>query len=291
MLARLFSSRSGLDITINLNAIENNEKYRLPYFAPNAFICVRGDDITGSITLASKSGRVVMHNGLTVSIIGQIRVKSDDGLNEFFRVSERVLADGSVTSSQRTEFTISTSTCPAPSFYGTSYDCRYIVTATCGSESATVPVYVLFVDPVPGPQVPHLSMEIGITNLLRVAFTLQSPTLDVASCLIGLVEFTEVRIRIVKMMFQVLRVEEYRDGLIGGRTQGVIAQYELVDGVPVRGQRIPVRIFFPGIKLWPFVSGGNTKLAVGYSLRFLMLDDDGKKYYKEITRNIVRLAK
>lgn len=291
MFARLFSSKPSLDIKIELDRNPDNEKYRLPYFAPDSFIFTDTDKVTGAIVLQSNNGRSVLHDGLTVALIGQVRVKSDDSLHEFYRISERVLASGSVTSAQRTTFALTFTTRPAPSYYGSYYDCRYIVVATCGGASATMPVYILSVDPLPGPDIPSLGMEMGITNLLRVAFALQSPTFDVSSCLIGVIEFTEVRIRVVRMIFQVIRVEEYQDGMIGSRGSTVVAQYELIDGVPGQGQRIPVRIYFPGMKLWPFSRPGASKLVVGYSLRFVLFDESGKKYFKEITKNIVRLKK
>ncbi len=60
-----------------------------------------------------------------------------------------------------------------------------------------------------------------------------------------------------------------------------MGKYEIMDGAPVRGESIPIRLFLAGYDLTPTMRDINNKFSVGYYLNLVLVDE---RYFKHQVR-------
>lgn len=60
-----------------------------------------------------------------------------------------------------------------------------------------------------------------------------------------------------------------------------IAKYEIMDGAPVKGESIPIRVFLAGYDLTPTMRDINKKFSVRYYLNLVLMDDEDRRYFKQ----------
>jgi vacuolar protein sorting-associated protein 26 len=280
------------EIKLEIIQPPDNEKYRLPYFYPGSIILLKTDVIEGSVGIPLIGGKPYKHNGIRISVVGQNRVKSDNTLSVFYKRSKMIVKEGEVNEPLRLTFRINPIDFVVPSFYGTFTDSRYIIQARINvgntEYNTSVPVYVLFTEPVPDKITP-LKAEVGIQNVLHVEFVIQNPIFDCGGVIIGKVNFLVVKIRIVNMYLQIRRTEYFNNGIISYRNEAIIAQYEILDGMPVRGDTVPIRFYLPSVKVWPYPKSSGRNLEVKYNIRLFLLDENGKHYFKDLSDTVTRL--
>jgi len=54
-----------------------------------------------------------------------------------------------------------------------------------------------------------------------------------------------------------------------------------MDGAPVRGETIPIRLFLGGFDLAPTFKDVNKKFSTRYYLSLVLVDNDGRRYFKQ----------
>jgi len=54
-----------------------------------------------------------------------------------------------------------------------------------------------------------------------------------------------------------------------------------MDGSPVRGECIPVRLFLNGFDLTPTYRDVNKKFSIRYYLNLVLVDQDDRRYFKQ----------
>lgn len=64
-----------------------------------------------------------------------------------------------------------------------------------------------------------------------------------------------------------------------------IAKYEIMDGAPVRGESIPIRVFLAGYDLAPTMRDINKKFSVRYYLNLVLMDEEDRRYFKQQVSN------
>ncbi|MGH0128978.1 UNVERIFIED_CONTAM: hypothetical protein FKN15_063703 [Acipenser sinensis] len=60
-----------------------------------------------------------------------------------------------------------------------------------------------------------------------------------------------------------------------------IAKYEIMDGAPVKGESIPIRLFLAGYDLTPTMRDVNKKFSVRYFLNLVLVDEEDRRYFKQ----------
>ena len=53
-----------------------------------------------------------------------------------------------------------------------------------------------------------------------------------------------------------------------------MGKYEIMDGAPVRGESIPIRLFLAGYDLTPTMRDINKKFSVRYYLNLVLVDEE-----------------
>ena len=54
-----------------------------------------------------------------------------------------------------------------------------------------------------------------------------------------------------------------------------------MDGAPVRGESIPIRVFLAGYDLTPSMRDINKKFSVRYYLNLVLVDEEERRYFKQ----------
>ena len=54
-----------------------------------------------------------------------------------------------------------------------------------------------------------------------------------------------------------------------------------MDGAPVRGESIPIRLFLAGYDLTPTMRDINKKFSVRYYLNLVLVDEEERRYFKQ----------
>jgi hypothetical protein len=60
-----------------------------------------------------------------------------------------------------------------------------------------------------------------------------------------------------------------------------VAKYEIMDGAPVRGESIPIRLFLGGYDLTPTMKDIQRKFSVRYFLNLVLIDEEERRYFKQ----------
>ena len=61
----------------------------------------------------------------------------------------------------------------------------------------------------------------------------------------------------------------------------LVLRYEIMDGAPVRGESIPIRVFLAGYDLTPTMRDINKKFSVRYYLNLVLVDEEERRYFKQ----------
>lgn len=68
-----------------------------------------------------------------------------------------------------------------------------------------------------------------------------------------------------------------------------ITKYEIMDGAPVRGETIPIRLFLGGFELTPTFRDVNKRFSTRYFLNLVLIDEENRRYFKQSEITIYRL--
>lgn len=68
-----------------------------------------------------------------------------------------------------------------------------------------------------------------------------------------------------------------------------ISRFEIMDGQPVRGETIPIRLFLGGFDLTPTFRDVNKKFSTRYYLSLVLIDEDGRRYFKQSEITLYRI--
>jgi len=99
--------------------------------------------------------------------------------------------------------------------------------------------------------------------------------------IVGKIYFLLVRIKIRHMEIAIIRRETTGSGPNVFNENETIAKYEIMDGSPVRGESIPIRVFLAGYDLTPTMRDINKKFSVRYYLNLVLVDEEERRYFKQ----------
>ena len=69
-----------------------------------------------------------------------------------------------------------------------------------------------------------------------------------------------------------------------------IAKYEIMDGAPVKGETIPIRLFLSGYDLGPTMREICKRFSVRYFLNLVLIDEEDRRYFKQQEITLFRKA-
>ncbi|KAF0695418.1 Aste57867_13767 [Aphanomyces stellatus] len=241
------------------------------------------DDISGTLHI---SGKKLDHNGVKVELIGVIESTNDKGVQFEFTSSVRALSQaGTLDGFQEYPFAFVNVDKPHESYYGKSVKLRYFVRATVARTYATNIVkeqdfVVQTIDTAPELN-STIKMEVGIEDCLHIEFEYNKSKYHLKDVVVGKVFFLLVRIKIKHMELAIVRRESSGSGTEKVTDSETVTKFEIMDGAPVKGESIPVRLFLGGVALTPTYRNVNNKFSVKYFLNLVLVDEEDRRYFKQ----------
>ena len=285
---------------------------------PQLFSYESHQDVVGSVALHLAPGKKVEHLGIKVQFIG--RIDTGFGVNEgrphydFISLSKELAPPG-ILYQPTTEipFMFRNIEKEHESYRGRNVAVRYFVKVVL--ERKFLPplkkehdVWVQVMGQPPD-QNEAIKMEVGIEDCLHIEFQYERRIYNLQDTILGKIHFLLVRIKIKHMELAVIRRETSGDGIataVGGAGGGnqpggpplppssdsnqnvftetqTLVKYEIMDGAPVKGEVIPVKLSLRGIPadLTPTYAAIANRFSVRYFLNLVLIDEEDRRYFKQ----------
>mmetsp|Transcript_7247 Transcript_7247/g.23187 ORF Transcript_7247/g.23187 Transcript_7247/m.23187 type:complete len:207 (-) Transcript_7247:196-816(-) len=124
--------------------------------------------------------------------------------------------------------------------------------------------------------------QVGIEDCLHIEFEYNKSRYHLREVVLGKIFFLLVRIRIKHMELAIIKRESSGVGANAYTESDTVAKYEIMDGAPVRGEAIPIRLFLSGFdQLTPTFRNVNNKFSVRYFLNLVLVDEEDRRYFKQ----------
>ena len=267
-------------MVVGLDAIKANAKYKHPGMPARSPVFIHGDTIKGKLSITPKSPPFE-HTGVRVSINGIYQ--NSEGLTQerFFTKTLDLLPPGVLSRPLKSPFTFTRVAVPYPTYLGKELRIVYYVECDAGGILARRRFYIL--RPTEIVERP-LTKSIGIENLIHLDVAIRSTVIDARRCFIGALYMTLSRVRMIHMNLELHRVEKlWTDGACDYTGEDeTLMDFEIMDGAPVRGTMIPIRMFVGECKCWPSPKEPGCRITCDYYLKIRGLDEAENSYIKRI---------
>jgi len=127
----------------------------------------------------------------------------------------------------------------------------------------------------------NIKMEVGIEDCLHIEFEYNRSKYHLKDVIIGKIYFLLVRLKIKNMNLSLIKRETTGTGLDMYNENRTLSKFEIMDGAPVKGEAIPVRLFLGGFELTPTYKDVCNKFSVSYILNLVLVDEDDRRYFKQ----------
>lgn len=126
-----------------------------------------------------------------------------------------------------------------------------------------------------------IKMEVGIEDSLHIEFEYQRSKYNLKDVVVGKIYILLVCLKIKHMEIVIIKRESLGSGANAFNERDNIAKFEIMDGAPVRGEVIPVRLYLSPYKLTPTYRNVHNKFSVRYYLNLVLVDIDDRRYFRE----------
>lgn len=255
-----------------------------------------GDDIvSGTVEIAAPSNKRVEYKGMKLELIGQTELIHKDDAVPFLQ-GVKILESAPGTLSSRKSFNFEFNQRKVQDSYsGLNVKLRYFIRVTVSRNYMDyVKEHDIYVENsmydcqmlsggVESPQAP-IKMEVGIEECLHIEFEFDRSKYHLKDVILGKIDFLLVRIKIKYMELAVIRRESA--GRVGSSGPSyndpeTITKYELMDGAPIKGECVPIRLFLGPLELTPTYKSINNMFSVKYFLNLVLIDEEDRRYFKQ----------
>ncbi|XP_067134394.1 vacuolar protein sorting-associated protein 26B-like [Centruroides vittatus] len=245
-----------------------------------------GESVTGKVNITlKKPGLKLEHQGIKIEFIGQIELYYDRGNHhEFTSLVKDLCRPGEL--SQNTSYTFEFVNVEKPfeSYTGANVKLKYFLRVTILRRLSDIiremdlVVHTLSSYPEMNSSI---KMEVGIEDCLHIEFEYNKSKYHLKDVIVGKIYFLLVRIKIKHMEIAIIKRETTGSGPNTFNESETITKYEIMDGAPVRGESIPIRLFLAGYDLTPTMKDINKKFSVRYYLNLVLVDEEERRYFKQ----------
>ncbi|PSC75932.1 Vacuolar sorting-associated 26B [Micractinium conductrix] len=278
---------AGRPATISLKN-KRDETETMPLFSSK-------DTIAGEVKVTPIPGKRADHQGIRVQLLGEVELASERGYPHQFLSLVRDLAPPGELSTQATlPFEFGSVEMQYESFRGSQAQVRYLlrVTVAHGMGQSVVKDHPFWVrNWQAAPQVgPPIKMEVGIEDCLHIEFEYDRGAYHLGDTVLGRIHFLLVRIKLKHMELEVRRRETSGAGTAARSESETVAKYEIMDGAPVRGESIPIRLSLHPYDLSPSYGNVFNKFSVRYFLNLVLVDEEDRRYFKQQEVTLYRMS-
>uniref|UniRef100_A0A4W6G0J3 VPS26, retromer complex component A n=1 Tax=Lates calcarifer TaxID=8187 RepID=A0A4W6G0J3_LATCA len=277
------------EIDVLLNDAENRKTAELKTEdgkVEKHYLFYDGESVSGKVNLNVKQGgKRLEHQGIRIEFVGQIELFSDkSNTHEFVDLVKELALPGELTQNRSYDFEFMQVEKPYESYTGANVRLRYFLRVTIVRRlSDLVKEYELIVHQLATyPDVNNsIKMEVGIEDCLHIEFEYNKSKYHLKDVIVGKIYFLLVRIKIQHMELQLIKKEITGIGPSTTTETETVAKYEIMDGAPVKGESIPIRLFLAGYDLTPTMRDVNKKFSVRYFLNLVLVDEEDRRYFKQ----------
>mmetsp|Transcript_75145 Transcript_75145/g.125282 ORF Transcript_75145/g.125282 Transcript_75145/m.125282 type:complete len:305 (+) Transcript_75145:103-1017(+) len=248
------------------------------------------DNISGEATVDVSGGRKLEHTGIKIEMIGQIEMLYDRSSTYEFTslVRELETQPGELVATKTFPFEFAATDVDKPheSYEGINVRLRYFLRITVsrqyGSKIVHEETFRVFTTS-DEPEATHpIKMEVGIEDCLHIEFEYNKSRYHLRDVVLGKIFFLLVRIKIKHMELAIIKRESTGQGSNANNESETVAKFEIMDGAPVRGESIPIRLFLSGFEqLTPTFKNISNRFSVKYFLNLVLVDEEDRRYFKQ----------
>lgn len=250
------------------------------------------EPVKGVVTISVPSGKKVDYQGIRVELIGQTELYHDRSSNQKFisHVREFEAVPGTLSQAKSYKFEFSTEK-PYETYCGLNVRLRYFVRVTISRsynnqvvekdfavQNFTTPASQAVATDQPQQ---GIKMEVGIEECLHIEFEFDKHKYHLDDVILGKIYFLLVRIKIKFMELAVIRREAAGGGSQTYNESENIVKYELMDGAPIKGECVPIRLHLKTLNLTPTYRSVNNIFSVKYYLNLVLVDEEDRRYFKQ----------
>lgn len=284
-----FGFGQSADVEIVLDGVENRplaeiktedgKKERHPLYYD-------GESVSGKVNIRlKKAGSKLEHQGIKIEFIGQIELYYDRGNHHDFTSLVKELArPGELLQNTTFNFEFLNVEKPFESYTGCNVRLRYLLRVTIVKrlsdivKEKDIVVHTLSSYPEMNNSI---KMEVGIEDCLHIEFEYNKSKYHLKDVIVGKIYFLLVRIKLKHMEIAIIKRETTGSGPNTFVENDTIVKYEIMDGAPVRGESIPIRVFLSCYDLTPTMKDINKKFSVKYFLNLVLMDEEDRRYFKQ----------
>ncbi|KAL4447861.1 hypothetical protein ABPG75_005080 [Micractinium tetrahymenae] len=253
------------------------------------------DTISGEVKVTPIPGKRADHQGIRVQLLGEVELASEKGHpHQFLSLVRDLAPPGDLTTQVSLPFEFGSVEMQYESYRGSQAQVRYLlrVTVARGLGQSVVkdhPFWVRNWQPAPPPG-PPIKMEVGIEDCLHIEFEYDRGAYHLTDTVLGRIHFLLVRIKLKHMELEIRRRETSGAGAAAKSESETVAKYEIMDGAPVRGESIPIRLSLRPYELSPSYDNVFHKFSVRYFVNLVLVDEEDRRYFKQQEITLYRLS-
>lgn len=243
------------------------------------------EHVKGRCKVTVPAGKKLEHTGVKLELVGNIELYYDRGNHhEFVHQVAIVATPGTIQGSQEYEFDFNQSK-PYETYNGVNVRCRYFVRATISRNYSSnitheQDFWVQNIQKTPEVNT-TIKMEVGIEECLHIEFEYNQAKYHLNDVVTGKIYFVLVRIKIKHMELAIIRRESAGTSSNVYNESDTLTKFEVMDGAPVRGESIPIRLYLSGFELTPTYRNIAQKYSVRYYLNLVLVDEEERRYFKQ----------
>ncbi|KIY71513.1 vacuolar protein sorting-associated protein 26 [Cylindrobasidium torrendii FP15055 ss-10] len=252
-----------------------------------------GESVSGQVALRVRDGKRVTHEGIKVEFVGSIELFYDRGHHqEFLSLSQELAAPGELRQAMNYDFNFKNVEKQFESYRGINVKLRYFIRVTLSRRMSDVvkerDIWV-YSYRMPPDLNNSIKMEVGIEDCLHIEFEYSKSKYHLKDVIVGKIFFLLVRIKIKHMELSIVRRETTGTPPNQYNESETLTKYEIMDGAPLRGETVPIRLFLGGFDLTPTFRDVNKKFSVRYYLNLVLIDEENRRYFKQQEITIFRI--
>jgi len=245
------------------------------------------DTVKGNVTIGVNAGKKIEHVGVKIELLGIIDLQ-DRGSTMDFTSIVRELAPAGVLAGETNKFAFEFTNVENQfeTYFGNKVRLRYVLRVSISRNYAPKiteeqELLVWNYEEETEPKIP-VKMEVGIEECLHIEFEFHKKHYHLQDVVIGRINFRLVRLKIKHMEIALLRKETSGVDPNAVTETETITKFEIMDGAPVRGETIPIRLFLKAYDtLTPTYVNINNKFSVKYYINIVLLDEEDRRYFKQ----------
>jgi len=239
------------------------------------------DDISGSIIV--QTSKSMDHIGVKAELFGVIEILYDrNNRQEFLHSVKELSPPGTIAGKKQFKFHFTDTNKQHESYDGMNVRLHYYVQVTVSKNYSSNVVETRDFIVQNTSVVPEINnsikMEVGIEDCLHIEFEYDKSKYHLNDIVIGKIYFLLVRIKIKHMELAIIKREQAGQGVTENET---LSKFEIMDGAPVRGESIPVRLFLSSFPLVPTMRNVNNRFSVRFFLNLVLVDEEDRRYFKQ----------